>query len=144
MVRGKLQPALKYVAPQNYYNKYEISKNEEDKDKQAVITYPSTGGDIQVNKKHNDYVDALKNKRGWGDGEYQSAHQGKIDHYLNTVTAKRHNKQNKDKYHFDANEETRRGMQGDIVESDSDQDYYDLEDPRTVDDLEKENIALKE
>ena len=38
MVRGKLQPALKYVAPQPYINKYKIadtSRNDE------VLTYPS-------------------------------------------------------------------------------------------------------
>lgn len=63
---------------------------------------------------------------------------------MNNVAQRKGLKHAKDKFHFDPNAETRRGNQGDLVESDSDEDYFDVNDPRTVEDLEKENIALKE
>ena len=47
MVRGKLQPALKYKAPQQYYNRYKIV-GEKDKDFSEVITYPAVNGDVKV------------------------------------------------------------------------------------------------
>jgi len=62
MVKGKLQPALKYVAPQPYINKYKIRSSSLEDEKigvQEVLTYPSHNGDINVNRQHNAYVDAL-------------------------------------------------------------------------------------
>jgi hypothetical protein len=103
MVRGKLQPALKYVANQPYINKYKVGENQ-----QEVLTYPTINGDVSVNRKHNAYVDALSGKKGWGDGLYKQQHQSKIEYYYN-----------------------------------EEQDSI-LDDPRTVADLEKENIDLKE
>jgi hypothetical protein len=72
MVRGKLQPALKYVAPNPYYNRYQVKEANNGYNSQEVITYPSTLGDIRVNQKHNDYVTALQGKKGWGEGDYIS------------------------------------------------------------------------
>ena len=47
LVRGKLQPALKYKAPQHYYNRYKIVGDEQ-KGTAEVITYPAVNGDVKV------------------------------------------------------------------------------------------------
>lgn len=59
------------MAPQPYFNKYKII-DKEASSAQEVITYPTVNGDVNVNKKHNAYVDALSGKRGWGEGDYIS------------------------------------------------------------------------
>ena len=47
-----------------------------------VLTYPSINGDVNVNKYHNGYVDALQGKKGWGEGEYVNQHKSISDYYL--------------------------------------------------------------
>jgi hypothetical protein len=45
-----------------------------------VITYPAVNGDVKVQKKHKAYVSELKNKRGWGEGEYESIRKTTLHH----------------------------------------------------------------
>lgn len=135
LVRGKLQPAIKYLAPQPYYNKYLVKDRSRARESdQEVITYPSVNGDLTINERHNSYVDALSNKKGWGPGDYTSQYKSSLDHYVT---------QSQRAGSFDPNRETKRGNNGDLLEADSEGDE-DLQDPRTVQDLEQENITLKE
>jgi hypothetical protein len=51
-----------------------------DKDHMSeVITYPSTIGDIEVNKKHNSYVDVLSSMKGG----FKTQNSAIIDDYYN-------------------------------------------------------------
>lgn len=42
-------------------------------------------GDVHINQKHHNYVDALKGKKGWGEGDYVSNNKTSIEHYLDAI-----------------------------------------------------------
>lgn len=49
-----MQPALKYLAPQPFFNRYRCANSQE------VITYPTAVGDLTLNRRHTEYVQLLK------------------------------------------------------------------------------------
>lgn len=71
-----------------------------------MLTYPSITGDVSVNKRHNAYVDALSQKKGWGEGDYVSSHKAIPDYY--------YDKERRLKKDFNPNEGTKRGYNGDL------------------------------
>jgi hypothetical protein len=115
-----------------------------------VITYPVINGEVKLIKEHNKYVNELSNRRGWGDGEpYTKVRKSAMDIYLEAKSAKKSERVHRA---YDFNEETKRGLHGDneaLNEADSyededEEDLYYMADPRNINDLEEENIDLKE
>ena len=51
MIRGRLQPALKYIAPNPMFNRYSV-KNPGKKKFQEIVTYPTVSGDLKMKNKH--------------------------------------------------------------------------------------------
>lgn len=51
MIRGRLQPALKYIAPIPMFNRYSV-KNPGKKKFQEIVTYPTVSGDLKMKNKH--------------------------------------------------------------------------------------------
>ena len=51
MIRGRLQPALKYVAQIPMFNRYKV-KNSAKEDFQEIMTYPTITGDLKMKNKH--------------------------------------------------------------------------------------------
>ena len=47
MIRGRLQPALKYIAPNPMFNRYNV-KNAGKKNYEEIMTYPTVTGDIKM------------------------------------------------------------------------------------------------
>ena len=51
MVRGKLQPALKYIAPNPMYNRYAVQKAAKS-DYGEIVTMPTISGDLNMKNRH--------------------------------------------------------------------------------------------
>lgn len=51
MIKGKLQPALKYIAPIPMFNRYKVKNGGIDKFDE-IMTYPTVSGDINIKNKH--------------------------------------------------------------------------------------------
>mmetsp|Transcript_27198 Transcript_27198/g.33831 ORF Transcript_27198/g.33831 Transcript_27198/m.33831 type:complete len:103 (+) Transcript_27198:154-462(+) len=51
MVRGKLQPALKYIAPNPMYNRYQVNQATKS-DYGEIVTMPTISGDLQMKNRH--------------------------------------------------------------------------------------------
>ena len=51
MVRGKLQPALKYIAPNPMFNRYHVANGAKN-EYQEIMTVPTVSGDIKMKNKH--------------------------------------------------------------------------------------------
>ena len=51
MVNGRLQPALKYIAPIPMFNRYKV-KNAKKEQFHEIMTYPTVSGDLAMKNKH--------------------------------------------------------------------------------------------
>lgn len=51
MVAGKLQPALKYIAPNPMFNRYQVENGAKDAYKE-IVTYPTVSGDLKMPNRH--------------------------------------------------------------------------------------------
>ena len=51
MVNGRLQPALKYIAPNPMFNRYKV-RNGGREEFQEIMTYPTVSGDLNMKNKH--------------------------------------------------------------------------------------------
>ena len=52
MIRGRLQPALKYVAQIPMFNRYKVNNSAKGEDYQEIVTYPTITGDLAMKNKH--------------------------------------------------------------------------------------------
>ena len=51
MIKGKLQPALKYIAPNPMFNRYKVKNGGVEKFDE-IMTYPTVTGDLNMKNKH--------------------------------------------------------------------------------------------
>jgi len=52
MIRGRLQPALKYIAQNPMYNRYQLKEPTSKQDYKEIVTYPTVSGDLKMKNKH--------------------------------------------------------------------------------------------
>lgn len=52
MIQGRLQPALKYVAPIPMFNRYQVRNPGKGEEYQEIVTYPTVSGDLKMKNKH--------------------------------------------------------------------------------------------
>ena len=53
MIGGRLQPALRYIAPNPMFNRYEVNESKKkDKKYEEIVTYPTVTGDLKMRNKH--------------------------------------------------------------------------------------------
>jgi len=52
MIHGRLQPALKYVAPIPMFNRYQVRNPGKGEEYQEIVTYPTVSGDLKMKNKH--------------------------------------------------------------------------------------------
>ena len=51
MIKGRLQPALKYIYQNPMFNRYNVKKPGKDV-YQEIVTYPTVTGDLKMKNKH--------------------------------------------------------------------------------------------
>ena len=51
MVNRRLQPALKYIAPNPMYNRYGVNKDDRTEYKE-IVTMPTISGDLKIQNRH--------------------------------------------------------------------------------------------
>ena len=51
MIRGRLQPALKYLAQNPMFNRYQLKKGAKE-EYSEIVTYPTVSGDLKMKNKH--------------------------------------------------------------------------------------------
>lgn len=54
MIRGRLQPALKYIAQNPMFNRYLLKETPSagKTDYKEIVTYPTVSGDLKMKNKH--------------------------------------------------------------------------------------------
>lgn len=50
--RNRLQPALKYIAPNPMFNRYKLKNSASEKGYEEIVTYPTITGDLKMKNKH--------------------------------------------------------------------------------------------
>ena len=51
-MRGRLQPALKYIAQNPMFNRYQVKNSTAKDGYQEIVTYPTVSGNLKMKNKH--------------------------------------------------------------------------------------------
>ena len=130
MIRGRLQPALKYIAQNPMFNRYQVKNKEGKEEYQEIVTYPTVSGDLKMKNKHVgvNFDDRDIPAKNLPEAPVEETN---IEKIVKTL-------QNKNiKYNKEYYEKVKRK---DVRAIDPD----DIHDPRSLIDVEQENVDLKE
>lgn len=133
MIQGRLQPALKYIAQNPMFNRYKV-KNPDNQSYQEIVTYPTVAGDLKMKNKHvgvNFDDRDIPAKELPGEDVVEHKKMGDLQGVVKKL-------QNKNiKYNRDYYSQVKRKNMRAV-------DPKDIDDPRTLGDIERENMDLKE
>ena len=151
MLSGKLQPALKYQHANPMYNRYKL-ENAQSRKVKEMITLPTLAGDIAF---QNDYVGGQAKNVASPRVDVARGGESKLESYLADLQDANRS-QAKRAPHKPGGQGSRRvtTLGGSVfMDEDADPDAghgdlsdqsEDIEDPRTLQDVEQENMELKE
>lgn len=133
MVRGRLQPALKYVAQIPMFNRYKVNRGTKGGDFQEIVTYPTVTGDLSMDNRHVgvNFDDRDMPAKALPREPIEAGARADLEGVVKSLQSKsiRYNRQ----YY-------ERVARRDRRQADPDE----IEDPRSLDDIERENLDLKE
>lgn len=132
MVQGKLQPALKYIAPNPMFNRYHI-QNSNKQEYEEIMTYPTVTGDLRMKNQHQgvNFDDRDIPQKTLPKEEVEPEKVVDLQGMLSKLQKKSIN-YNK-KYYQAVKRKDMRAVSPDL-----------LQDPRNLSEIEQENIDLKE
>lgn len=132
MVRGKLQPALKYIAPNPMYNRYKVNQATKS-DYGEIVTMPTISGDLKMKNRHVgvNFDDRDIPKKSLPAQKVQNSQSIDLEGAVREIKKKtiRYNRN----YYETVARKDKRAI-----------DRDDIEDPRTLEEIEQENLDLKE
>ena len=131
--KNRLQPALKYIAPNPMYNRYKVKNPVQQKGYEEIVTYPTISGDLKMKNKHVgvNFDDRDIPAKQLPKENIQTRNSKNLEGLVNSLKNK-NLKYNKDYYNRVQRKDKR------AVEDD------DIDDPRSLDDIQTENVILKE
>ena len=132
MIGGRLQPALRYIAPNPMFNRYEVNESSK-KEYEEIVTYPTITGDLKMKNKHVgvNFDDRDIPAKSLPKEKIVDAKKQDLQGVVKTLQVK-NLKYNK-KYYQQVQRKDPRAIDEDLIE-----------DPRKLNDIEQENVDLKE
>ena len=132
MIGGRLQPALRYIAPNPMFNRYEVNESSK-KEYEEIVTYPTITGDLKMKNKHVgvNFDDRDIPAKSLPKEKIVDAKKRDLQGVVKTLQVK-NLKYNK-KYYQQVQRKDPRAVDEDLIE-----------DPRKLNDIEQENVDLKE